>query len=184
MRVFFINGACNDDDKEVPAFHGDDVEPSSTCVAMPTPSGISVALQSRVEFAWTLVMSDSAGPVDRLNSRSTSGCDSFAFRLEPAYFFGLGVFSLPRCRVKSNSRSIEDSSSFSFAEDIVVQAVAELPLLSEELDERPSTRDKEEPTCWPLVPSMKLHFRLIPFDAIKSGTKEQGESSRKIVSMQ
>ena len=130
------------------------------------------------------MISDSAGPVERLNSRSISVCSSSAFRLEPAYFFVLGVFSLPRCRVKFNSRSIEDSSSFSLAEDIVVQAVAELPLLSEELDERPSPRDSEEPTCWPLVPSIKLHFLLTPFDAVKSGIEELGESSRRIVSMQ
>lgn len=49
--------------------------------------------------------------------------------------------------MKSKSRSIEDSSSFSLAEDVVVQAVAELPLLSEELDGRPSPRDNVEPTC-------------------------------------
>ena len=86
--------------------------------------------------------------------------------------------------MKSNSRSTEDSSSFSLAKDIVVQAVAELPLLSEELDEHPSLRDNEEPTCWPLVPSIKLHFLLTPFDAVKSGIEELGESSHRIVSMQ
>lgn len=92
-------------------------------------------------------MSDSEGPVERLNSRSTLGWKSSPIIFELADFFGLGIFSLPRWRVKSNSRSIEDSSSVSLAEDIVVHAVAELPLLSEELDERPSPRDNEEPTC-------------------------------------
>lgn len=109
-------------------------------------------------------MSDSEGPVVRLNSRSTLDGNSRAFGFEMAASFGLGNFSAPRWSEKSSSRSIEDSSSVSFAEDIVVQAVAELPLLSSELDERPSPRDNEEPTCWPVDPSMKPHFLLIPFE--------------------
>lgn len=110
------------------------------------------------------MISDSEGPVERLNSKSTLGCTSSAFTFELACFLGLGNFSLPRCSEKSNSRSIEDSSSVSLAEDIVVQAVAELPLLSEELDERPSPRDNDEPTCWQTDGSIKLHFRLVPFE--------------------
>lgn len=85
--------------------------------------------------------------MERLNCKSTFGCHPAALIFELVNLFGLGTFSLPRWRVKSNSRSIEDSSSVSLAEDIVVQAVAELPLLSEELDERPSPRDNVDPTC-------------------------------------
>lgn len=84
--------------------------------------------------------------MERLNSRSTLGCVSGAFTSELACFFGLDNLSPPRCSEKSNSRSIEDSSSVSLAEDTVVQAVAELPLLSDELDERPSSPDgNDEP---------------------------------------
>jgi hypothetical protein len=50
------------------------------------------------------------------------------------------------------------------AEDIAVQAVAELPLLSEELEERRSPRDSEEPTFRPMDPSIKFRFRLIPLE--------------------
>lgn len=83
-----------------------------------------------------VVITDSQDtPLDRLNSRSTfeSNCNPFTFKLVGLSV--LAVFSLPRWRLKSNSISIEDSSSVSLAEDIAVQAVAELPLLSEELDE-------------------------------------------------
>lgn len=84
--------------------------------------------------------SDSAGPVERDSSRSTLGHTSSAFILELEGFFGLDAFSLLRWREKSNSRSIEDSSSVSLADDIVVHAVAELPLLSDEHEEWPSPR--------------------------------------------
>jgi len=109
-------------------------------------------------------MSDSESPVERLNFKSTLSGSSSAFKFELAGFFGLGTFSPLRWSEKSNSISIEDSSSVSLAEDIVVQAVAELPLLSEELDEQPSPRDNEEPTSWPMDPSTKPHFLLIPFE--------------------
>ena len=111
-----------------------------------------------------LVISDSEGRVERLKYRSTFGCNSSPFRFELADFLGLITFSFPRWRVKSNSISIEDSSSASLAEDVVVQAVVELPLLSEELEARPSPRDNDDPTCSLMDPSIKLHFRLIPFD--------------------
>lgn len=129
------------------------------------------------------MISDSKGPVERLNSRSSLGCTSTAFTFEIVCFLGLGNFSFPRCSEKSNSRSIEDSSSASLAEDIVVQAVAELPLLSEELDERPSSpRDKDESTCGQRDGSIKLHFRLVPFGLDIKGIDELGEVRRKIVS--
>lgn len=80
------------------------------------------------------VISDSEGPVERLSSRSTLGCNSKAFVPGLATFFLEGALSLPILRVKSRSRSIDDSSSVSLAEDVVVQAVPELPLLSEELE--------------------------------------------------
>lgn len=89
---------------------------------------------------------DLAGPMDSLNSGSISAYNSSAFRLEPAHFFGLDVFSLLRCRGKSNPKSTEGSSSFSLAGDIIVKAVTEIPLLSKEFDVRPSPRDSEEPT--------------------------------------
>lgn len=128
-------------------------------------------------------MSDSDIPVDRLNSKSTLSGNSRAFEVEVEGFFGLGTFSPPRWSEKSNSKSIEDSSSVSFAEDIVVQAVAELPLLSEELVARPRPRDNEEPTCWPMDPSIKPHFLLTPFAAGMSEIEEPGKSSRKTVSV-
>ncbi|TKY60686.1 hypothetical protein E2542_SST17785 [Spatholobus suberectus] len=86
------------------------------------------------------------GPVERLNSKSNFGCSSNVFKFELTGFFKLCTFSQPRWREKSSSISIDDSSSISLAEDIAVQAAAELPLLSEELVERPSPRDKEEST--------------------------------------
>jgi hypothetical protein len=109
-------------------------------------------------------MSDSVSPVERLNSKSTLSGASRTFKFELAGFLGLGTFSPLSWSEKSNSISIEDSSSASLAEDIVVQAVAELPLLSEELDEQPSPRDNEEPTSWPMNPSVNPHFLLIPFE--------------------
>lgn len=112
------------------------------------------------------MISDSEGPVERLNLRSTLGCNSNVFLEEElTVLLELGVLSFPRCRVKSNSRSIEDSSSFSFADDIVVQAVAVLPLLSDELDDLPRPSDSEEPTCWPSDPSTRFHLRLTPLSA-------------------
>lgn len=129
------------------------------------------------------MISDSEGPVERLNSKSTLGCTSSALTFEIVCFLGLDNFSLPRCNVKSNSRSIEDSSSASLAEDIVVQAVAELPLLSEELDERPSNpRDNDESTWGQTEGSTKLHFRLVPFELDIKGSEAPGEFRRKIVS--
>lgn len=109
--------------------------------------------------------SDSEGPVERLNFRSTFGCIWNALASDVVTFFGPGIFSHPRWRVKSKSRSIDDSSSVSLAEDIAVQAVAELPLLSDELEHRPSTRDSGEPTCCcSIAPSIELHLRLRPFE--------------------
>lgn len=93
-----------------------------------------------------LVISDSQGPVERLNSKSNFGCSSSVFKLELTSFFWLCTFSQPRWREKSSSISIDDSSSTSLAEDTAVQAAAELPLLSEELVERPSPSDKDEST--------------------------------------
>lgn len=119
--------------------------------------------RTEVELGSTQVIPDSESTVERLNSKSTLGCRSGALRFELAGFFRLGIFSFPICREKSSSRSIEDSSSVSLAEDIVVQTVAELPLLSEELGEWPSPRDSEEPTCWFNDPSITPHFRLVPF---------------------
>lgn len=110
-------------------------------------------------------MSDSKVPAERLNSKSSFGCE-LPLNFETAGFFGLGDLSLPRCRVKSKSRSIDDSASVSLAEDMAVQAVAEaaeLPLLSDELDERPSPRCSEGPMR-PVFPSLQPHFRFSPFD--------------------
>lgn len=59
---------------------------------------------------WTVVTSDSAGAEKRLNSRSTS-IDGL---LKVETFLVTGGFSPPRWRLKSNSRSIDDSSSVSF----------------------------------------------------------------------
>lgn len=126
-------------------------------------------------------MPDSESPVERLNSKSTLSGDSSAFKFELAGFLGLGTFSPLRWSVKSIS--IEDSSSVSLAEDIVVQAVAELPLLSDELDEQPSPRDNEEPTSWSMDPSIIPNFLLIPFEVDMYGIEEPGESSRKSVSV-
>lgn len=128
------------------------------------------------------VISDSEGPVERLNSRSTLGCNSKAFVPGLATFFLEGALSLPILRVKSRSRSMDDSSSVSLAEDVVVQAVRELPLLSEELEGRPSPRDKGEPTCWLMEPSIIFHLRFTPFEADKRQS-EAGESSGKMVSV-
>lgn len=80
--------------------------------------------------------------MERLNSKSNLD----AFILESADFLRLCTFSQPRLRVKSSPISIDDSSSTSLPEDIAVQATAELPLLSDELVERPSPSDREEPT--------------------------------------
>lgn len=111
-----------------------------------------------------LVMSDSRGLVERLSSKSRFSCEPNFLNFETAGFLGLGDLSLPRCRVKSKSRSIEDSASVSLAEEIVVHAVAELPLLSDELDERCSPRHSEESTYNPIFPPLQPHFRFIPFD--------------------
>jgi hypothetical protein len=164
----------------IPDFQLHDVDPSFTFDAPPIANGISKANSSELEGGWMLVTSDSEGPVERPNSKSTLG--SIPLRYERAGFFGLNIFSWPRWREKS--RSIEDSSSVSMAEDIDVQAVAELPLLSEELEERPSPRDSEEPTFWPMDPLIKFHFRLIPFEEKPDGTEDPGESRRKTVSAQ
>lgn len=75
-------------------------------------------------------------------------------------FFEFITFSVPRLRLKFRSISMtDDSSSVSLAEDIGVQAVVELPLLSEELEEWPNPRDNEEPTG-----SIGFRLRLIPFE--------------------
>lgn len=134
--------ACNVG-KIIGGFQRHDVDPSSAFWAPPTIGGISLPSGGGVEPGETVVMSDSAGPVERLNSKSTLSGNSSAFEVEVAGFFGLGTFSPPRWSEKSNSISIEDSSSVSLAEDIVVHAVAELALLSEELDEWPRPRDNE-----------------------------------------
>ena len=147
----------------MPSFQLQEVDPSSVFCTPFNANGISL-LNGRDGLRWTLVMSDSEGPVERLNSKSTLGCNCKAFRFEVAGLFRLCTFSEPRWRVKSSSISIEDSSSFSLAEDMAVQAVAELPLLSEELVERPSPRDREEPTLWPMHLSTKSHFLLVPLE--------------------
>uniref|UniRef100_A0A2P2LHH9 Putative WRKY transcription factor 19 n=1 Tax=Rhizophora mucronata TaxID=61149 RepID=A0A2P2LHH9_RHIMU len=103
---------------------------------LPMTCGISMPNSTEVDLGWALVMSESEVPVKRLNSRSTLGCTSNALRFELAHLLWLGVFPLLRWRVKFSSRSVEDCSSVSLAEDIVLQ-VAELPLLSDELDEWP-----------------------------------------------
>lgn len=72
----------------------------------------------------------------------------------------------------------------SLAEDIVVQAVPELPLLSEELDALPSPRVNEDPTCRPADESIRHHFRLVPFELDMKGTEKSEELSRKVVSVQ
>lgn len=78
---------------------------------------------------------------------------------------------------------MEDSSSVSFADETVVQAVAELPLLSEELEERPSgPRDSDEPTRGGMCGSIELHFLLVPFGLEAEGIEEPGEVKRKTVS--
>lgn len=71
--------------------------------------------------------SDSGDPVQRLSSRPTSGREEG--------FFDAGCFSTPRLRSKSNPRSLEYCSSVNLAGEAAVQIVAELPLLSEELDD-------------------------------------------------
>ena len=142
-----LGEVCNGG-KEIPVFQRHDVDPSSEFRAPPTTGGISMLIWSELEPGWAQVISDSEAPVERLNCKSTFGCHPAAFIFELANFFELDTFSLPRWRVKSNSRAIDDSSSVSLADDIVVQAVAELPLLSEELDERPSPRDNVEPTLF------------------------------------
>lgn len=111
-----------------------------------------------------LVMSDSRGLVERLNSKSRLSCILALLKFETAGIFGLGDLSLPRCRVKSKSRSIEDSTSVSLAEEIAVHAVPELPLLSDELDERCNPRHNAGLTNWPMFPSLQPHFLFIPFD--------------------
>lgn len=106
---------------------------------------------------------DSEGPVERLNCRSTFGCIWNVSASDVVTFFGHGILSHPRWRVKSKSRTIDDSPSVSLAEDIAVQAVAELPLLSEELEHQPSPRDSGEPTCCSsIVPSVEFLLRLTP----------------------
>jgi hypothetical protein len=86
--------------------------------------------------------------------------------------------------VKSNSRSIEDSSSVSLAEDIEVHAVAVLPLLSDELDEWPRRRPNEDFTCRFTGSSTKLNFRLTPFGEDGKKVARPDESSRKVGSAQ
>jgi hypothetical protein len=83
-----------------------------------------------------VVISESTGPVERLNSRSRVGHASSDLRVDLTSFLGLGVLSELSWREKS--RSIEDSSvlSLSFANEFV----AELPLLSDELEEFPRAR--------------------------------------------
>lgn len=156
-----LNEVCNGC-MAIPRFQWNGVDPSSAFWAPPATNAISMPERAEVKLGLTQVISDSDNPVERLNSKSTLGCSSSARSFELAGFFGLGTFSFPRCNAKSNSKSIEDSSSVSLAEDIVVQAVAELPLLSEELVERPSPRDSEESTCSVKDPPIELHFRLIP----------------------
>lgn len=70
------------------------------------------------------------------------------------------VFSLPRWRLKSNSRSIEDSSSVSLREDMV----AELALLSEELEDPLNEWYNGNSASMSIDPSLTLHFRFTPFE--------------------
>lgn len=81
------------------------------------------------------VISDRGDPVHRLSSRSIPG--------KEAGFFGASIFL---SRSRSNRKSLEDSSSVSFAENGTGQTV-ELPLLSEKLDVWSSLRASEEPIC-------------------------------------
>lgn len=134
---------------------------------------------------WVEEISDSEGLKDKLKSKLTLGCKTGALRLELTLFFGLDIFSLPRWKEKSSSRSIDDPSSVSLAEDTVVHAVAELPLLSEELEQRPNPRHNGNSICCSKDPPDKLHFLLIPLEADKPAeTEELGKSRRNVVSAQ
>lgn len=104
--------------------------------------------------------SDSAGTENKLSSRST--IDGL---LQMGAFFLTTVLSPPKWRLKSNSRSIDDSSSVSLADDMLVHPVAELALLSEELGEWPNDRLNGNPGCISLDPLTEPHFLLIPFEA-------------------
>lgn len=118
-------------------------------------------------------MSDSDGPAERLNSKSSFSCGPSLLKFATLGFFGLGDLSLPRWREKSKSRSIEDSASVSLAEETAVQPVAELPLLSDELDERwPSPRCNEGSTCRRMFSSLQPHLRFIPFDVGERWTED------------
>lgn len=66
--------------------------------------------------------------------------------------------------MKSKSRSIEESASVSLDEDTAVQTVAELTLLSDELEERPKPRHNEGSTYKPRFPPFQPRFRFTPFD--------------------
>lgn len=154
----------------------EDIDPSSIW-----KSQLSVGRAS--EFRLTVVTSDSAGTEKRLSSRSTWCCVSIDILLGVDIFFVAGAFSPPRWRLKSNSISIEDSSSVSLAEDMVVHPVAELALLSEELGELPSQRDNGNPACMSIDPFTELHFLLTPCDELKEGFKEPGKSNLSVVSV-
>lgn len=119
------------------------MDPSSVLKAPSPVNAILRTFFAVVELGQNVVISDSAGLLQRLNSKSTLDCALRDFEL--ADF--LGFNSLPRWSVKSSSRSIDDSSSVSFAEDIEVHAVAVLPLLSDELDDWPRRRHSEDSIC-------------------------------------
>jgi len=131
----------------------------------PTENGNSLSFSTALKSSWMLVMSDSEGPVERLSSKSSCFIRGpIPFQFATADFFGPGDLLLARWRAKSKSRSIEDSASVSLDEDTAVQTVAELPLLSDELEERPKPKHNEGSTSKPVFPPFQPHFRFTPFD--------------------
>lgn len=132
------------DAKKLFEFPSDKEDASSNWIP-PTPRGFSMSACITGEPPWTLVISDSQGPVERLNSKSTFvlGGSKFA----AVTFLELGDFSLASWRENCRSRSTEDPSSIPLAKVNSVQAVVEMPLL------------------WlAAYPSIQNHLRLIPLE--------------------
>ncbi|KAF2313152.1 hypothetical protein GH714_009518 [Hevea brasiliensis] len=137
---------CYGNNLIIPIFQHDDS--SSAIEASRAASGLEMPNSCGGELRWTLELSKFEGQEQRRNSKSTLscnctsnwGCDSSRLRYEPAEYFGHCIFSLSRWKMKTDSISIV-SSSVSLLEDIV--AVAQLPLLTEELEERPTPRENE-----------------------------------------
>lgn len=153
------------------------VDPSS--IFKPPQSATILAKRfGPVALGWIFVISDTVSPLERLNCKSTSFSD---FKLERADLSTSDDLSLPRWRVKSNSRSIGDSSSVSLAEDTEAHAVARLPLLSDELEEWPRLRLNEDSFIF-TISSTKFHFRLTPFRAEGQKLVKPDELSLKVVS--